>query len=104
MADKLAGIGQYNTVDKEFTPVKQYSAQTLATAKANAAPGQTAEQYLASRGGVNAAGYYGDSWNAKTNLTDTEYATALSEARAAGQTGPGLGNAINVASAKKRYE
>lgn len=91
-------------VDPNFTPVKEYSAQTLATAKANAAPGQTAEQYLASRGGVNAAGYYGDSWNAKTNLTDTEYASTLAEARAAGQKGVGLGNAINVASARKRYE
>jgi hypothetical protein len=29
------------------------------------------------RGGVNAAGYYGDSWSSKTNLTDAEYLAAL---------------------------
>ena len=89
-------------VDPEFTGVKQYSAQTLATAKANAAPGQTAEQYLASRGGVNAAGYYGDSWNAKMNLTDAEYAKALNDAKAAGKTGAALGAAINAATQAKQ--
>lgn len=89
-------------VDPGFTPVKQYSAQTLATAKANAAPGQTAEEYLASRGGVNAAGYYGDSWNAELNLTDAEYMKALSDAKAAGKTGAALGAAINAATQAKQ--
>jgi len=89
-------------VDPEFTGVKQYSAQTLATAKANAAPGQTAEQYLASRGGVNASGYYGDSWNAKMNLTDAEYMKALNDAKAAGKTGAALGAAINAATQAKQ--
>jgi hypothetical protein len=104
MMAELAGVGQYNTVDPEFTAVKQYNAQTLATAAKNAAPGQTAEEYLASRGGVNAAGYYGDSWNAKQNLSDTEYAAALAAARVAGISGVGLGDAINKASAKKAYD
>jgi len=104
MADKLAGIGRFgSTVDPTFTPVRP-SKNVLEVAKLNAAPGQTAEQYLASRGGVNAAGYYGDSWSAKTNLTDTEYANVLAQARATGQTGVGLGNAINTATAKKQYE
>ena len=89
-------------VDPGFTPVKQYSAQTLATAKSNAAPGQTAEEYLASRGGVNAAGYYGDSWNAELNLTDAEYTKALSDAKAAGKTGAALGAAINAATQAKQ--
>ena len=89
-------------VDPGFTPVKQYSAQTLATAKANAAPGQTAEEYLASRGGVNAAGYYGDSWNAELNLTDAEYMKALNDAKAAGKTGAALGAAINAATKAKQ--
>jgi hypothetical protein len=44
------------------------------------------------RGGVNAAGYYGDSWNSKTNLTDTEYLTALQK---------GGGAAINAATEAK---
>ena len=89
-------------IDPEFTAVKQYSPETLATAKANAAPGQTAEQYLASRGGVNTAGYYGDTWSSKENLTDAEYATALTEAKTKGLTGAALGEAINAATAKKR--
>jgi L-lactate utilization protein LutC len=88
-------------VDPNFTPVKP-SAATLATAKANAAPGQTAEQYLASRGGVNAAGYYGDSWSAERNLTDTEYSKVLADAKAAGKTGAALGAAINAATMAKQ--
>ena len=89
-------------VDPEFTAVKQYTPGTLATAKANAAPGQTAEEYLASRGGVNAAGYYGDTWSAKANLTDAEYATALADAKAKGLTGTALGAAINAATRAKQ--
>ena len=101
MAEKLAGVGQYKTVDPGFTSVKP-SAETLRLAALNAAPGQTAEQYLASRGGVNAAGYYGDSWNAQLNLTDAEYAKALNDARAAGATGAKLGAAINEATRAKQ--
>lgn len=44
------------------------------------------------RGGVNAAGYYGDSWSSKTNLTDAEYLAALKE---------GGGAAINAATEAK---
>jgi hypothetical protein len=44
------------------------------------------------RGGVNAAGYYGDSWNSKTNLTDTEYLAALQK---------GGGAAVNAATQAK---
>jgi hypothetical protein len=101
MAEKLAGVGQYNTVDPAFTAVRP-SAETLRLAGLNAAPGQTAEQYLASRGGVNAAGYYGDSWNAQKNLTDAEYFKALNDARAAGATGAALGAAINAATQAKQ--
>ena len=90
-------------VDPKFTAVKP-SAQVLANARANAAPGQTAEQYLASRGGVNAAGYYGDSWSAERNLTDAEYAKAFNDAKAAGATGAQLGAAINAATQAKRGE
>jgi len=104
MADQLAGIGRFgSTVDPAFTPVKP-SAETLRIAAANAAPGQTAEQYLASRGGVNAAGYYGDSWSAKTNLSDAQYAATVAAARAAGGTGVAIGSAINAATAKLIYD
>ena len=101
---ELAGVGLYNTVDPEFTAVKKYTPETLAVAKANAAPGQTAEEYLASRGGVNAAGYYGDSWNAKQNLSDAQYAKVIAEAKAAGKTGAALGSAVNAATAKLQYD
>jgi len=45
-----------------------------------AAQGMTPEQYIESRGGVNASGYYGDSYGInsadKVSLTDEEYAAA----------------------------
>jgi hypothetical protein len=44
------------------------------------------------RGGISASGYYGDSWNSKTNLTDTEYLAALQK---------GGGAAINAATEEK---
>lgn len=47
---------------------------------------------IEARGGVSAAGYYGDSWSSKTNLTDIEYADALKQ---------GGGSAINAATAAK---
>jgi ribosomal protein S11 len=98
MADNLAGIGRFNVIDPAFTKVAP-SAETLRIAGLNAAPGQTAEQYLASRGGVNASGYYGDSWSAKTNLSDAQYAAAK-----AGKTGVAAGSAINAATAKLIYD
>jgi hypothetical protein len=45
------------------------------------------------RGGISASGYFGDSWNSKTNLTDAEYAAALAK---------GGGSAINAATDAKR--
>jgi hypothetical protein len=87
-------------VDPNFTAVNP-SAQVLRVAALNAAPGQTAEQYLASRGGVNAAGYYGDSWNSKENLTDAEYFDVLNKAISQGGKGSDLGAAINKATLEK---
>ena len=63
------------------------SAAVLAVAKKNAAPGQTAEQYLASRGGVNAEGYYGNSYDpvkaaetaANKALGKTDYSVGLAK-------------------------
>ena len=44
------------------------------------------------RGGINASGYYGDSFNPSTSLSDEEYAAAV-----AGKTGADVGKAINAA-------
>jgi hypothetical protein len=44
------------------------------------------------RGGINASGYYGDSFNPSTSLSDEEYAVAI-----AGKTGADAGKAVNAA-------
>jgi hypothetical protein len=50
------------------------------------------KEYIESRGGINASGYYGDSYNPNTNLSDEEYAAAVSQ---------GGGKAVNAAIANK---
>jgi len=55
------------------------------------------QEEIDARGGVSAAGYYGDSWNPETSLTDEEYAIA-----SAGKTGEALGAALNAAVAAKK--
>ncbi len=107
MADKILGIGQYGSVDPTFTavPYAKLDATTKATLATNAASmGMTAAEYYAGRGGVNASGYFGDSWSSSKNLTDAEYSAAINAARAAGKTGVGIGSAINAATAKKQYD
>lgn len=56
------------------------------------ASGNTTKEQIEARGGINASGYYGDSWNSKTNLSDAEYAAASAK---------GGGTAINAATAAK---
>jgi hypothetical protein len=56
------------------------------------AAGVATKAEIEARGGVSAAGYYGDSWSSKANLTDAEYAAALAK---------GGGSAINAATAAK---
>ena len=80
-------------VDPLFVAVTP-SAAVLASAAKNAAPGQTAEQYIASRGGVNASGFYGDSWSASKNLSDAQYASIVAQ-------GGNVGANINTATAAK---
>jgi hypothetical protein len=59
--------------------------------------GTSPEAYLASRGGVNpVTGKFGDSFDAKRDLTDAEYKAAV-----AGKSGAALGAAINAATAAK---
>jgi len=87
---KLAGVGQYQTVDPAFTPNKAAEAAAIKNL------GLTKEQ-IAERGGVNASGYYGDSWNANLNLTDAEYQAAVR-----GKVGVEQGKAINAAQEAKQ--
>lgn len=85
VAPTLSGVGQYQTVDPTFVP------NAFAEAQAMADLGLTKAE-IAARGGVNASGYYGDSWNAQKNLTDAEYAAAIK-----GKTGADQGKAIQAA-------
>jgi hypothetical protein len=61
------------------------------------ARGKVTKEQIEARGGLNAAGYYGDSWDPDTSLTDAEY-KAITDT---GVTGDALGAAINSALAKK---
>lgn len=56
------------------------------------AAGVATKAEIEARGGINASGYYGDSYNPKTSLTDAEYAAAVAE---------GGGEAVNAATAAK---
>jgi len=95
------------TVDPGFTAVayKNLDATTKEVIAANAASNNmTPQQYYESRGGVNKAGYYGDSWSAQSNLTDAEYQKVINDAKAQGLTGVDIGKAINAATEQKRIE
>ena len=67
------------------------------TEAAAIARGTVTKEQIEARGGLNAANYYGDSWDPDEDLTDAEYAAIL----ATGVTGNALGAAINTALAKK---
>ena len=54
--------------------------------------GNVTKEQIDARGGINASGYYGDSWSADKNLTDAEYAAASAK---------GGGTAVNAATAAK---
>lgn len=86
-------FGNVKNLDPDF--VRNPAAEARAIASGNA----TAEQ-IEARGGINASGYYGDSYGINSadgvSLTDEEYADALR-----GKTGAGSGAAINAALAAK---
>jgi len=88
---ELAGIGQYKTVDPKFV--------RSAKAEADAIKSGISKEYIESRGGVNASGYYGDSWSAEKNLTPEEYDAAVQSAIKAGTS---TGAAVNAATNKKQ--
>jgi hypothetical protein len=62
--------------------------RSAAAEKAAIAAGVATKAEIEARGGINASGYYGDSYNPLTSLTDTEYAAAVAE---------GGGAAVNAA-------
>lgn len=86
-------------------PYEQLSDSSKSIMEFNAVSyGMTPEEYYESRGGVNKAGYYGDSYVEGRTLTDAEYFAVIEAAKAAGSTGTKIGQAINLASAKKYYD
>jgi len=104
-APTLSGVGQYQTVDPNFTKVSytKLDPGTKEVIAANAVSNNmTPQAYYESRGGVNKAGYYGDSWNAQANLTDTEYQKVINDAISQGLTGTSVGEAITAATDAKR--
>ena len=58
------------------------------------AGGRATKESIDERGGINASGYYGDSWSADKNLSDSEYAAIVAK-------GGKVGAAINTATAAK---
>jgi hypothetical protein len=85
-------------VDQFLTDIKALPKSTQETLAANAkSRGMTAEEYLASRGGVNpVTKKYADSYDPNVDLNDAEYMAAL-----AGKTGLEQGRALNAARAAK---
>ena len=58
----LSGVGQYKIVDPAFVRDAKAEADAMKNLKMTAAQ-------IEERGGVNASGYYGDSWSSTKNLT-----------------------------------
>jgi hypothetical protein len=56
--------------------------------------GRATQESIDARGGINASGYYGDSWSADKNLSDAEYAAIVAK-------GGNVGANINAATAAK---
>ena len=87
-------------LDPNFKPIdpSQFAKSPSIIANA-AAQGMTPEQYIESRGGINASGYYGDSYGInsadKVSLSDEEYAAALGTRTATS------GSTVNKALAEK---
>ena len=82
-------------VDPLFKAIPLATAVKSAAVIANAkSQGITPEQYVESRGGINASGYYGDSWSADKNLSDAEYKAIVAR-------GGNVGAALNAATDAK---
>jgi hypothetical protein len=100
MATFIDAYGQTKQLDPNFVslPISELIKRSSVIANAKSS-GVTPEQYVTQRGGINASGYFGDSYGinsaAKVSLTDAEYAAA----KASAPTNPGP--AINAALEKK---
>ena len=88
--------GLYNPGKELATAATPGFVRNPAQEAAAIAAGVATKAEIEARGGVNAAGYYGDSYNPETSLTDAEYAAAV-----AGKTGAAQGAAVNEAINKK---
>jgi hypothetical protein len=103
----VSANGETKKLDPNFVslPISELITRPviIANAKAN---GMTPEEYVKSRGGVNASGYYGDSYGIYStdgvSLTDAEYAAAIA-ANVGGPIGA-TGAGVNAALAKKILE
>lgn len=65
------------------------------------AAGIATKEEINARGGINASGYFGDSYREGITLTDEEYASAIKAAKESGATGTAIGSQINKASENK---
>lgn len=98
-------FGNIKELDPNFKPIslKQALAKSTSIADNAASWGVTPEEYIAMRGGINASGYYGDSYGInsvdKVSLTDAEYKAARMSA--IGGVEGASGAAINKALAEK---
>ena len=90
----LSGVGQYKTVDPAFVRDAKAEADAMKNLKMTAAQ-------IEERGGVNASGYYGDSWSSTKNLTPAEYDAVVNKGIAEGRTGVQIGQSLNAAMDKK---
>ena len=91
-----------NFVPLTFAQIKKRPGYSSIVANA-ASQGITPEEYVASRGGINASGYYGDSYGInssdKVSLTDAEYKAAI--VSGTGGVPGATGAAVNKALAEK---
>ena len=71
--------GQYVTINA-VDPIFVRSAK----AEANAIRAGMTKEYIESRGGINASGYYGDSFNPDENLSPEEYDAVIQKSLASG--------------------
>lgn len=97
-------FGNTKELDPNFTPIPMAKAVKIPSVIRNAQnQGITPEEFVISRGGVNAAGYFGDSYGINSSdgisLTDAEYKAALESGK--GKYSGASGAAINLALAEK---
>lgn len=85
-------INAANTILTNVSSAQTGFVRNTAAEQAAIAAGTVTKAEIEARGGINASGYFGDSWNPETSLTDAEYAAAVAK---------GGGAAVNAALAAK---